>query len=680
MRRDRLIQLGAVGAMLGCMAASGVLTASLSGSAGRNRLVYADRAEEGDPPEVALGIAMGAFRGLFVNILWMRANDRKNDGRFYDAVDLARTITKLQPRFPRVWAFHAWNLAYNISVTTDTPQERWDWVNQGIRLLRDEGIPANPNDLLLHKELAWIYLHKIQGYMDDSNIYYKRSFALEWNFVLGTPPARTAEYSSTAKRLEQLKEWLKPIQDVPDTLAEIEQSTVPGADTVAEFVSRLKTEAGVDVAGKLHDDRNAGPGERLLAVVEIAKRVSKYPDALRNRFVERMRSDNLAMIKLMIEPAMKDARNLVIANVRKRILDEKYHMSVYQMVFCMDQYGPMDWRHPAAHALYWSSKGSNEALSRVTEANRKDFDFINADRQTLHAIQELFRTGEVLFDPMNPDKSYLTLPSADFIPAYGNVLEFYRKRADVYEPSGKKFNVENTGSRVYTSFSAGYENFLKDAVRFLFRRGDIAEAEKYFKQARDYNKMNVNDPARTEKYNKTLSEFVSDEILLNLNGVEEENRVGVPDVAKTEIIGSLQSAYISGLLNGDMNQFRGSFDYARLFHAIFVKKQINNVAVNQGDQGRMEVVPREFEIAAGQILSAMIENLDFPDGPTLYHNAPADLQAWAYLFLSQSELRQRLGTDFEKYYPASSEWPAFRARMAQIAAERLKDQGKIEEK
>ena len=31
-----------------------------------------------------------------------------------------------------------------------------------------EGIPANPNDMVLHKELAWIFLHKIGGYTDDA--------------------------------------------------------------------------------------------------------------------------------------------------------------------------------------------------------------------------------------------------------------------------------------------------------------------------------------------------------------------------------------------------------------------------------------------------------------------------------------------------------------------------------
>src|SRR5690606_9111775 len=160
MQRATRTQLIAAGVMVLALAASGVLAVGLSASAGRHRLIYTDQATEGDPPQVGLGIAMGAFRGLFVNFLWIRANQLKEDGRFYEAIDLARAITKLQPRFPQVWVFHAWNMAYNISVSTQTPEERWQWVQAGIRLLRDQGIPANPNDMLIHKELAWIFLHK----------------------------------------------------------------------------------------------------------------------------------------------------------------------------------------------------------------------------------------------------------------------------------------------------------------------------------------------------------------------------------------------------------------------------------------------------------------------------------------------------------------------------------------
>src|SRR5262245_39740915 len=138
MRRDTINQIIAAAALVVCLAASGVLALGLTASAGRHKLVYTDQAVKADPPQVATGIAMGAFRGLFVNMLWIRANALKEDGRYYEAIDLARAITKLQPRFPQVWVFHAWNMAYNISVATQTPQERWQWVQAGINLLRQQ--------------------------------------------------------------------------------------------------------------------------------------------------------------------------------------------------------------------------------------------------------------------------------------------------------------------------------------------------------------------------------------------------------------------------------------------------------------------------------------------------------------------------------------------------------------
>src|SRR6185436_15210691 len=125
MTRDTRVQALAALVLAGCLAVSGVLAVNLTGMAGAAKLTYTDRAEEGQ----TVGIALGAFRGIFVNFLWIRANDMKEAGKFFDAIQLASTITKLQPRFPRVWVFHAWNMAYNISVTTQTPEERWAWVN-----------------------------------------------------------------------------------------------------------------------------------------------------------------------------------------------------------------------------------------------------------------------------------------------------------------------------------------------------------------------------------------------------------------------------------------------------------------------------------------------------------------------------------------------------------------------
>ncbi len=124
MGHNTKVRLVALLVMLVGMLGSGILTTAIAASQGRHELVYTDRAEDGDPPQVALGIAMGAFRGIFVNILWLEATAAKEEGRFYESIELASMITKLQPRLPQVWTFHSWNMAYNISVTTHTPDER----------------------------------------------------------------------------------------------------------------------------------------------------------------------------------------------------------------------------------------------------------------------------------------------------------------------------------------------------------------------------------------------------------------------------------------------------------------------------------------------------------------------------------------------------------------------------
>ncbi|NLK41005.1 MAG: hypothetical protein GX298_02985, partial [Planctomycetes bacterium] len=121
--------------------------------------LVATTALENAPPSLAFAtVALGAFRGLLVNILWIRADNLKQEGKFFDAKQLAEWITTLQPRFAAVWDFHAWNMAYNISVAIPNtqPEERWRWVRNGYELLRDRAIPLNPKSIILYRSLAWI--------------------------------------------------------------------------------------------------------------------------------------------------------------------------------------------------------------------------------------------------------------------------------------------------------------------------------------------------------------------------------------------------------------------------------------------------------------------------------------------------------------------------------------------
>ena len=81
------------------------------------------------PPVLAFTtVALGGFRGLIANALWIRANDLQNDDKFFEAAQLATWITDLEPSFSQVWLFQAWNMAYNISVKFKDFPDRWRWV------------------------------------------------------------------------------------------------------------------------------------------------------------------------------------------------------------------------------------------------------------------------------------------------------------------------------------------------------------------------------------------------------------------------------------------------------------------------------------------------------------------------------------------------------------------------
>ena len=135
---------------------------------------------ENMPPGVAFTtVALGGFRGLLADFLWMRAGTLQDEGRYFELVQLSDWIARLQPRSPPVWAYHAWNMAYNVSALMTDPAERWRWVRNGLALLRDDGLAANPGSARLHQELAWIFLHKLGTDSDSAAAYYRQQLAAE---------------------------------------------------------------------------------------------------------------------------------------------------------------------------------------------------------------------------------------------------------------------------------------------------------------------------------------------------------------------------------------------------------------------------------------------------------------------------------------------------------------------
>ncbi|MCA9287615.1 MAG: hypothetical protein KDA05_03465 [Phycisphaerales bacterium] len=658
MSNDLRTQIIAAIIMAVALVFSGTMATDVAASTGRNHLTYMDTAEEGDPPQVALGIAMGAFRGLFVNMLWMRANDLKEEGKFYEAMELARAITRLQPRFNQVWVFHAWNMAYNISVTTQTTQERWQWVNNGINLLRRDGLRANPNDMLIHKELAWIFLHKIAGFTDDANQYYKRQLALEWTEVLGPPPFPTAQtMRDRDAAIQAYVDWLQPIVDAPSTI----EQAITQQPKVADIIARLQAGGGAA-------DR------RLLAFYAFYQGVKDSGRG--NLYRENTDERGRALLDVVEDPDLAEAWPVLLAHLRKRVLIDQYNMEPSRMVRYTQKYGPIDWRHPAAHALYWGARGVEQGLDRVTIDNRKDWDFVNADRIVIQAVQELYRSGELYFAYVeyrlgNP-AMYDAVPNAHFFDTYGTII---------YELASRSWAEGGAiGNRAYSFYAAGYENFLKDGVRFFYRRGQFAKAEEVLARYRtwDGRNLNISTEQRVAEDRLPLDQWVETQYT--------GQRWSSPYVAQAEVSGALQGAF-AAMIAGDQDMFQRQFQFAADFHRKYfeVQPRFRTSATEDGAR-RMDQLEPDFRMLAGSAFARFMSAVPVDYAERAYDIAPPDLRRFAFDILVaklKGQLdaeRQARGRGFDEMFPEPSGMNEFRQWYTQEMQSRAERDRQVEQR
>ena len=111
---------------------------------------------------------LGGARGFAANVLWTRAEELKKAQDWDSLKTTVDLITKLQPHFLSVWTYQGWNLAYNVSVEWDAPEDKYEWIKQGIKFLQD-GVKKNKKSPDLMWDTAWTYYHKL-GFSDESII------------------------------------------------------------------------------------------------------------------------------------------------------------------------------------------------------------------------------------------------------------------------------------------------------------------------------------------------------------------------------------------------------------------------------------------------------------------------------------------------------------------------------
>jgi hypothetical protein len=132
-------------------------------------------------------VVLGGFSGLLADVLWLRISYLQDDGKYLEIVQLSDWITKLEPRCEEIWSYHAWNMAYNMSVAMPDLEDRWRWVESGIKLLRDEGLVYNPANAALCLDVGWLFQDKVGRENDSAQRYYKFKWAEEMTQLFGGP-------------------------------------------------------------------------------------------------------------------------------------------------------------------------------------------------------------------------------------------------------------------------------------------------------------------------------------------------------------------------------------------------------------------------------------------------------------------------------------------------------------
>lgn len=465
-----LIQLAAVAGTIVCVVLAALLQTPINTQRKELQLVLQSDLYKELPPKYAwVSAAGGTFRGVAANILWIRAESLKEQGKYYESHQLAKWICTLQPRFPAVWVFQSWNMAYNISVATHTTRERWQWVYNGIRLLRDEGIPNNEKIVPLYHQLAWTWYHKVGERLDDYHMKYKRFWATYMETLLGPPPTHLPE-------AEQV-DWIKPIADAPKTL----DALIAQRPGVAKLVADLK-DIGVDVRTGTSPSNQFHPLELSFFKPYTAWQQEREFAALRK--APESLGQQTDKIAGFVQAAPPEDFAALLSYLRGKVLREQYKMDPQFMQDMTGRLGTeeplfIDWRTPWSQAMYWGLYGTDKGEQYE---NVDEFDILNTDRILLFSLGQTARQGTYLFrvNLEKPENSYLAMsPDWRYVEAIHQMcLALGKKHAE---------EGEDVGDTAGETLKDYHINTLHSAITGLYFSGREEQARKYFEYlARNY--------------------------------------------------------------------------------------------------------------------------------------------------------------------------------------------------
>ena len=529
-------------------------------------------------------VALFTFRSLAINYLWIRADNLKQEGQYFDALHLARMICTLQPNLASVWDFQSWNMAYNISVALPNGPERWNWVKNGFELIRDQGLVHNPRNPELHRSLALIFQHKIGGITDDMHRYYKERLAFEMMKLFGAGPTTN--------------EQLVTLAAAPDDWDLLRQKP-----SIAKLVTALK-DAEPDFASD----------ELMFAgLLDLEFRPRDFSPTLHQVIADFARTDTLAEL---------------LAFIRADKLRHQWKMDPNLMLDINSKYGPvdyeqesqhssLDWRLPFTHAIYWAVRGM-----QFTGKSRS-FAELNLNRAVYHSLQDLFHYGHLqVFTAVPPPQATERQAGQELVDTESDVQvrvflsQDLRMLPIAYQATLDLIKYyEDVGQEVPGGVDSGSINLARAGVRDLYLAGHRKMAQKYY---RELHRRQPNNP----EYQGSLETFVKARIKQDIEEI-------TPRDASDLILSILRDSYARYAIGDDENAAINESHVRQIYQAY------NAEFVETGNRVRLLDFSKMLWLAMQQLFDAptvdpnikglLLRRLQI-DKPQMYERVVAELR------------------------------------------------------
>jgi len=105
-------------------------------------------------PTPAVVAALGGFRTVAADLLWLKAERVWNGGDWWMMLPILDVVTQLDPQFLLAWKVYGWHAAYNLHGESQTLSEKNWWLDHGVDAL-ERSVEANPDSWEMYFELGW---------------------------------------------------------------------------------------------------------------------------------------------------------------------------------------------------------------------------------------------------------------------------------------------------------------------------------------------------------------------------------------------------------------------------------------------------------------------------------------------------------------------------------------------